>query len=77
MNWMIWLTVFALTLVILGIVVLGMAIGVLLGKRKLTGSCGGLAGQPSKDGVTNCRQCSNPDVGCKTKSLRSESHSHS
>ena len=67
---MIWLTVFALTLGILFVVVFGMAIGVLFGNRKLTGSCGGLANHPSKDGTTNCMLCSNPDAACKTQSLR-------
>lgn len=67
---MTWVTVFALTLLIIVIAVLGMAIGVMLGRKRLSGSCGGLANFTAKDGSTSCMLCSVPADSCKRRALQ-------
>ena len=42
-----------------------MAVGVMLGRREISGSCGGLAHQRDADGSVSCSLCSNPDAACK------------
>ena len=59
------MTVFGLTLGVFLLVMIGMAVGVMLGRKRLTGSCGGIANQSSSDGSSNCSLCSNPDQACK------------
>jgi thiamine biosynthesis lipoprotein len=49
----------------LGLAVTAMAIGVLFGRRPISGSCGGLAGTINDDGTTRCSLCSNPVDGCR------------
>ena len=65
MSWILWLTVFGLTLGVFLLVITGMAVGVMLGRKRLTGSCGGIANQTSADGETSCSLCSSPDDACK------------
>jgi hypothetical protein len=67
MNWLLLMIVFGLTLVIFLIVMFGMAIGVVFGKRRLTGSCGGLANMKSSDSKTNCSLCMHANEGCIEK----------
>ena len=51
--------------IFLGIVVTGMAVGVMFGRKSIGGSCGGLANQQNEDGSTSCSLCSNPSDACK------------
>ncbi|TWU45746.1 Thiamine biosynthesis lipoprotein ApbE precursor [Novipirellula aureliae] len=64
-----WLTRFMPTLVvtIIGFTVflIAMAIGVLLGGKRISGSCGGLAGKENPDGSIRCSMCGTPSEGCK------------
>ncbi len=53
------------TLVMFGVVLAAMAIGVIFGRRPISGSCGGLAGTTNDNGTTRCSVCSNPVDGCK------------
>jgi thiamine biosynthesis lipoprotein len=50
---------------VFSILLFAMAVGVLFGKRSISGSCGGLANQKNPDGSTNCSLCSNPSDACK------------
>ncbi len=52
-------------LVAFSLVVAAMAIGVMFGRRAISGSCGGLANSPNSDGSTSCSLCSNPADACK------------
>jgi len=42
-----------------------MAVGVMFGRRSISGSCGGLANKREPDGSISCALCSNPDNACK------------
>lgn len=59
------ITAFGVTLVVFLMVIVGMAVGVLLGRRQISGSCGGLANQSDSEGATVCSLCSNPAAACK------------
>lgn len=59
------ITVFGVTFVVFLMVIVGMAVGVLLGRRQLSGSCGGLANQSDSEGSTACSLCANPAAACK------------
>ena len=67
-------TVVAAALV-MGIIVTGMAVGVMFGRKSISGSCGGIANQTNEDGSTSCALCSNPSDACKE--LREKMHSDS
>jgi len=41
-----------------------MAIGVIFGRRAISGSCGGLANRPDGEGGSRCSLCSQPDEAC-------------
>lgn len=47
------------------IVIAAMAVGVLFGRRSISGSCGGLANQTDADGNTSCSLCENPGEACR------------
>ncbi len=51
-------------------VVLGMAVGVIFGRRSISGSCGGLANERDEDGKVSCGLCENPADACRE--LRSQ-----
>ena len=57
--------VIILTAVAFGAIVAGMAVGVMFGRRAISGSCGGLANRQDADGNTTCALCSNPSDACK------------
>lgn len=47
------------------ILIFAMAIGVVFGRRSISGSCGGLANKTNEDGSSSCALCSNPSDACK------------
>jgi hypothetical protein len=49
--------IFVVALVVFVLAVLGMAIGVIFGKRCIRGSCGGLAGLRDRSGKAVCEHC--------------------
>ncbi|MCS7467525.1 FAD:protein FMN transferase [Stieleria sp. ICT_E10.1] len=54
-----------LTFGVFSILLFAMAIGVVFGRRSISGSCGGLANKTNEDGSTSCSLCSNPSDACK------------
>jgi FAD:protein FMN transferase len=60
-----WLLISLIGLVVFAVVLGGMAIGVMFGRRSIRGSCGGLANQKDADGQTSCSLCSNPENACR------------
>jgi len=57
--------VLILTAVGFGAVLIAMAIGVIFGRKSISGSCGGLNARTDPDGVSRCSMCSNPSEGCQ------------
>ena len=51
------MTVFLITLAVFGVAMLAMAVGVLAGKTRLRGSCGGVGGQCDSTGEPTCGLC--------------------
>ena len=65
-NWMSAVIPIAiLTFGVFSILLFAMAIGVVFGRRSISGSCGGLANKTNEDGSTSCALCSNPSDACK------------
>lgn len=54
-----------ITACVFGLVIVAMAVGVIFGRRSISGSCGGLANKKDADGNVSCSLCSNPDNACK------------
>lgn len=59
--------VFLAALAIFGVVLVAMAIGVLMGRKAIQGSCGGLANQRDADGQSSCSACSQPSPECRSR----------
>ncbi len=57
-------TYFIISAIVFAVALGGMAIGVILGNRRLKGTCGGLAGLQNPSGKTACEVCSNPSPTC-------------
>jgi hypothetical protein len=66
------LVIFGITVVAFGLVIALMAIGVMMGRREISGSCGGLGQQAGADGERSCSLCSNPDAACRELRQRME-----
>ena len=60
-----WLVVAGITLGALLIALVAMAVGVMLGRRPISGSCGGIASQTDAEGNSSCALCSNPSETCR------------
>jgi FAD:protein FMN transferase len=60
-----WLVILAFCFAAFAAVLVAMAVGVLFGRRSISGSCGGLANKREPDGSISCALCSNPDNACK------------
>jgi thiamine biosynthesis lipoprotein len=57
--------VMLITFVVFAILLFAMSVGVMLGRRSISGSCGGLANTKDADGNVSCSFCSNPADACK------------
>lgn len=64
-----------LTLAGFTVVVLAMTVGVMFGRRAISGSCGGLANERNADGSVSCSLCSNPENACKELRSRMKENS--
>ena len=60
-------TLFFVTLAFFLLAITGMAAGVILGKRRLSGSCGGLANLRDEHGTIRCEICTTPAEDCPRK----------
>jgi hypothetical protein len=60
------MTTFLATFAIFALAILGMAVGVLAGRRCLQGSCGGLAGLKDERGNSLCESCTTPSPECRS-----------
>ena len=56
---------FLAAIVIFALAVVGMAVGVMLRRRPLRGSCGGLANARDEHGRIVCEACSHPSPECR------------
>lgn len=59
------LTIFLVTAVAFATLLFAMSVGVLFGRRPMSGSCGGINGTQNEDGSVSCSLCSNPSDGCR------------
>ncbi|MEM6778950.1 MAG: FAD:protein FMN transferase [Planctomycetota bacterium] len=59
------LPVAIMTLVGLSAILIAMAVGVIFGRKSISGSCGGLNAQTDPNGRSRCSLCSNPSDACK------------
>lgn len=57
--------ILGITFIAFALVLAAMAIGVIFGRRAISGSCGGLANRTNEDGSVSCSLCSNPADACK------------
>ena len=64
--------VIGITVVAFGLILSAMAVGVMFGRRAISGSCGGLGNQTGEDGSVSCSLCSNPSDACKELRERME-----
>lgn len=60
-----WLMIALIAAVAFAVAIGAMAIGVLFGRRSISGSCGGLANRRNADGEVSCSLCSNPENACR------------
>ncbi|QDT10144.1 FAD:protein FMN transferase [Stieleria marina] len=54
-----------LSAVVMALIVMAMAVGVIFGRKSISGSCGGLANKQNEDGSSSCALCSNPSDACQ------------
>lgn len=59
------LLIVGITLAAFVLVSLGMAVGVMFGRRPISGSCGGIGNVTNDAGETSCALCQNPGEACK------------
>lgn len=72
MTWESLWIIAAISFGIFFIVAVGMAVGVIFGRRSISGSCGGLANRKDADGKTACSVCENPAEACRELEERVE-----
>ena len=65
MNWYTIFMMTAISFVIFFVVAVGMAVGVMFGRRPISGSCGGLGNKQGADGKSSCSLCENPSDACR------------
>ena len=64
------LVLFGVTAVAFALVIGLMAVGVMMGRREIKGSCGGLGSGSGEAGESSCSLCSNPDAACRELARR-------
>jgi uncharacterized protein len=72
--------VFLIAFVVFALAVAGMAIGVIVARKRIQGSCGGLANLRDEHGRSMCEACSHPSPDCTgnpdERTNRSEPEAH-
>lgn len=58
------------TFAIFTVVIAAMAVGVMFGRKSISGSCGGLASKTDEHGNSSCSLCSNPGEACRELARR-------
>lgn len=64
MNLIALLIVAGIGAVVFGLVIVGMAIGVMVSGRRIKGSCGGLGSMAGSDGRSPCMACGSEPTDC-------------
>ena len=64
MEWLTLLIIIGIAAGVFGLVMLGMAVGVILSNRRIKGSCGGLANMRDADGESSCMACGGSPSDC-------------
>lgn len=67
------LTYVIISIVVFAIALAGMAVGVIVSNRRISGTCGGLAGMQDGSGKTACELCTNPSPTCTGDPQEAES----
>ena len=65
MDWSMVITLSVISFAVFFVVSMGMAIGVMFGRKPISGSCGGLGNKKDPDGGSSCSLCQNPADACK------------
>ncbi len=73
MDWATLAIMASISFVIFFVVAMGMAVGVMAGRKPISGSCGGLGNKTGEDGRTSCSLCENPSAACKELRERQQS----
>ena len=66
------IVIFFVTAAAFALVIGLMAVGVLMGRREIKGSCGGLGSEAGSEGKSTCSLCSNPEAACRELARRSQ-----
>lgn len=61
-----------ITVIVVGVALLGMAIGAIMRGRSIQGSCGGMANMRDEQGRTICDACTNPAPECRGERAEQE-----
>lgn len=64
MSWATVGLVAGLSFAVFFVVSIGMAVGVMFGRKPISGSCGGLGSSTAADGSRSCSLCQNPSEAC-------------
>lgn len=65
-----YLLIFGGTFAIFTLVIAAMAVGVMFGRKSISGSCGGLNNSTDEHGNSSCSLCSNPGEACRELARR-------
>ena len=57
---------------VFGVLISAMAIGVIFGRKSISGSCGGIANVTGENGESSCALCSNPSDACRELKAKME-----
>jgi len=63
---------FLIAFIVFALAVAGMAIGVIVARKRLKGSCGGLANLRDEHGRPMCEACSHPSPECRGENAGDE-----
>lgn len=64
MNWLTLIILIAIVAGVFGLVIAGMAVGVIFSNRQIKGSCGGLSTMRGGDGSSPCMACGGKPTDC-------------